>query len=340
MAKKVENILIVGNFGYKSNKLDGQTIKTRVVMEGIKCKVKDSKVIYIDSDTVNYILFIIKLLFYCCISNKIIVLPGKKAMKVVMPIVTLFKIFNKDIRYIVIGGWLPEHLKRNKYLLFLCKMFDGIYVELNSMVYKLNDIGVYNVEYMPNSRFLNGNNIGNNSKNEKNSPFKLVFLSRVRQDKGIELIIKAIEEINVELDVYGQVDKDYEKRFYTIINSSKNVKYNGVVEQKDINKILQKYDLLVFPTYYEGEGFPGVILDGMIANIPIICSDWKYNNEIIKNGYTGYIFKAKDIDDLKKVIIKCINDKEDLKRIKQNQVIEVKKYDILNVLDIIISKWS
>lgn len=47
---------------------------------------------------------------------------------------------------------------------------------------------------------------------------------------------------------------------------------------------------MVIPTYYQGEGFPGTILDSYIFGVPVIVSKCKYNSEMIKEGKTGKLF--------------------------------------------------
>lgn len=62
-------------------------------------------------------------------------------------------------------------------------------------------------------------------------------------------------------------------------------------------EVLKNYDALLFPTYYEGEGFAGTIIDAFAAGLPVIASDWKYNSEIIKQGITGVITKTHSISE-------------------------------------------
>jgi len=58
---------------------------------------------------------------------------------------------------------------------------------------------------------------------------------------------------------------------------------------------LSAFDMMVFPTYWQGEGFPGVIVDAFIAGLPVLASDWNLNSEVIEDGVTGLLFPAKDM---------------------------------------------
>jgi glycosyltransferase involved in cell wall biosynthesis len=51
---------------------------------------------------------------------------------------------------------------------------------------------------------------------------------------------------------------------------------------------------MLFPTFWIGEGFPGVLIDALISGLPVLASNWNLNQEIIEDNETGFIFKAKD----------------------------------------------
>ena len=120
------------------------------------------------------------------------------------------------------------------------------------------------------------------------------------KEKGIEDAVRAVCEINsmhsdifAELDIYGQIEDNQEewlKKLQTLAPGY--IKYKGMVPFSQSTKVLKEYDALLFPTYYEGEGFAGTIIDAFAAGLPVIASDWKYNSEIIKSGMTGVIFKT------------------------------------------------
>jgi glycosyltransferase involved in cell wall biosynthesis len=50
------------------------------------------------------------------------------------------------------------------------------------------------------------------------------------------------------------------------------VVYGGVVPFNKSVEVLKDYFAVLFPTYYEGEGFAGTIIDAHSAGVPIIAS--------------------------------------------------------------------
>ncbi|MFR3494185.1 MAG: glycosyltransferase [Blautia sp.] len=58
-------------------------------------------------------------------------------------------------------------------------------------------------------------------------------------------------------------------------SSPQYIRYKGMVPFNQSTEVLKNYDALLFPTYYEGEGFAGTIIDAFAAGLPVIASDWK-----------------------------------------------------------------
>ena len=165
-------------------------------------------------------------------------------------------------------------------------------------------------------------------------PIKLCTFSRVTQEKGIELAISAVMKANTalnriafSLDIYGQIDGAYRTDFYKYMEGKPGyIKYCGTVPFSLSTDVLKNYFALLFPTYYSGEGFPGTLLDAMAAGVPVIASDWKYNSEIINDGYNGIILRKCDADGIAEVLVKSLKDQEQLNRMKTNALIEAQKH--------------
>lgn len=134
------------------------------------------------------------------------------------------------------------------------------------------------------------------------SPLKLCTFSRVLKEKGIENAIDAVTCINEQnkreifsLDIYGQIDDAYKEEFMMKQkNFPEYINYGGVIPFDRSSEVLKDYYALIFPTYYEGEGFAGTLIDAMAAGVPVIASDWKYNTEIVNENITGILFPAQD----------------------------------------------
>lgn len=125
---------------------------------------------------------------------------------------------------------------------------------------------------------------------------KLCTFSRVLKEKGIEDAIEAVTYINEQnkreifsLDIYGQIDDAYKGDFMMMQrNFPEYINYGGIIRFDRSTEVLRNYYALIFPTYYEGEGFAGTLIDAMAAGVPVIASDWKYNTEIVMRIQRGF----------------------------------------------------
>jgi glycosyltransferase involved in cell wall biosynthesis len=68
------------------------------------------------------------------------------------------------------------------------------------------------------------------------------------------------------------------------------VRYCGCVDFTKSTEVLKNYYALLFPTYYEGEGYANTIVDAFAAALPVIATNWKYNGEVICHGVDGILY--------------------------------------------------
>ncbi|TLU83411.1 MAG: glycosyltransferase family 4 protein [Chlorobium sp.] len=126
---------------------------------------------------------------------------------------------------------------------------------------------------------------------EKNG---FVFLGRLNRQKGIDIILKAAELCpDIPFYLAGKPDES----FVDISYLPRNVKWLGVIEKEEIDRLLKKMQALVF-TSRSYEGFPMVFLEAMQHGIPVIAPRLAGNPEIIRDGYNGWLFDPEDVDDL------------------------------------------
>lgn len=81
---------------------------------------------------------------------------------------------------------------------------------------------------------------------------------------------------------------------------------------------IKNYYSILFPTYWDGEGSTGTILEGFIAGVPVIATDWHCYKEMIRNGYNRLVYPSKEAEILSEAILWIIN--------QSKNVIDLKKY--------------
>lgn len=333
MRNNRKNVLVLGYFGYENNQLDGQTVKTRNIFTLLKSKERSffKKVSYFDTQTfqkskINLLkaftaISKVDLLFY---------LPAHNNLKWIFPFIFIYcKLFNIKIHYIVVGGWLAEYLKNKPLHKWMLKRIEGIYPENIELVENLKQhYNFTNVFQLHNFRIVEAKSIIPN----KSEKIKLVFMARVHPLKGINTVFKLADElvknniVNVEINVYGPVFPDYDADFKLYLNKNNLVRYMGVLQPDDIYNTLVNYDLMLFPTQYFTEGFPGSILDSYIANIPVIATNWKYAHEFIENEKSGLIVDFGNEEEFIAKTINLIQNSKALEQLKQGAALQSEKY--------------
>lgn len=295
----MKKVAVVGPYGVGPDFTTGQAVKCFEIVNWLKDKY-DAENVYI-VNTYKWKKNPLKLFFRMIMAFKecknVIMMPAENGAKVFLPMAYRLKhIYNRQVHYIVIGGWLKEMLDNSKLLRKAAESFDGLYVETKSMVDKLDSIGLKHNFFMPNCRQLSILNV--KKPNEWKEPIPVCTYSRVTEEKGISDAVEIIKIANgnmgrkvFTLDVYGKVASEYQKAFEQLIADNKDiVRYCGVKNSDEGAATLAPYFALLFPTYYFGEGFAGTILDAFASNTPVIANDWKYNSEIISSGKNGFIY--------------------------------------------------
>lgn len=343
----MKRVCIIGHFGHGENLLNGQTVKTKIVTKEIVKELGKKEVSCID--THGGVKALISAFRHALIALKyhknIIIMPAENGLRIFAPLLVLLNLlFHRKLHYVVIGGWLPEFLKKRKKLTKALMSFDGIYVETNTMRKALEAQGFNDVYVMPNFKDLN---ILKESELVYHhiEPYRLCTFSRVMKEKGIEDAVNAVKTVNEHfgrivytLDIYGQVDSAQTEWFNELKSTFPlYIKYGEFVPFDKSVEVLKNYFALLFPTYYEGEGFAGTLLDAMAAGVPVIASDWRYNPEIV-NEKTGYVYPVHDNHAFVTTLISVGNNSDLLLSKKSDCLKEAEKYRAENVIQCLTSK--
>lgn len=326
--KKKPN-LVFGYFGYVTNQLDGQTVKTRAIYDLVKSR-SSSETAFADSQEFRHnfksIIGFLKDIMRC---DKLLWLPAQNNLKYLFPAIWIMsKIFRFDIIYIVVGGWLSVFLENMPFHRNKLKRIKAILLENRLSVKELQSkYGFNNLDVIPNFR-----EVAPKPKIENTGDgLKLVFMARVNKMKGLDVIAEIADKLqgrNISIDIYGPIFSDDEQYFKAeLIGRYPSIKYCGVLQPDEIYETLVKYDAMLFPTHYYTEGFPGSIMDAYRSGLPVIATNWKHAHEFISDGITGYIVDFdKPIDEMIHRINILDADRNLLLAMKETAYMESLKY--------------
>lgn len=231
------------------------------------------------------------------------------------------------------GGVVGDFTGINRFLLIcLYKLADGGFMQTKKQLSEAESLGL-KAKWLPTSR------IPPTAVKQSNIAKKFIFVGHVKEDKGIVELINVFTKFSnkysdCSLDIYGPDFIDVNK-----LIDCPNIAYKGVIPNSSIYQTLEDYDVMVFPTFYSGEGYPGVLIEGLHSGLPIITTRWKSIPELIDSS-TGILVDIHQENQLFEAL-KNIHLNSDLyKRLSKQCLHESQKFDanllaesFLNFLD-------
>ena len=225
------------------------------------------------------------------------------------------------------------HIKGSKFLFKLnIKLFKFLKVHayitpIKSNYIAFKNFGIKNVFYLP---FVYPSAIKKIKKTDDTIKILSVgkFQKRKEQLLLTEIFTKLINEgYNIKLCLIGEVvNTKYIKTLHYFIKKNKlseKICIETNVPYSQMTGLYKKYDLFVLPAYNEPAAYSPV--EALANGLPVICSDQNGTKCYIEEGKNGYIFKAKNEDDLYEKIKLCISDKEKLNKMKENALLSAKE---------------
>lgn len=136
-----------------------------------------------------------------------------------------------------------------------------------------------------------------------------IFVGRIMSIKGIDEYLEVAKQIkkvyeNVNFYVAGFIEDNKYENIIKEYDSKNIITYIGF--QKNIIPWIKKCHCTVLPSH-GGEGVPNVLLESASIGRICIASNISGSVDVIDNGKTGYIFEAKNKNDLKNKIEMIIN---------------------------------
>lgn len=310
MKNKKTKVLYFANIPVKDQErsIGGATVLSKNILDFLlldnRIDVKHSQIRFFWRNKLQLIDYFIWLFRFPFIIGKMDVISfhGTKDFHfTIAPILWIWaKLFNKKIIYHFFGGNFHEqYQKLSKLFRYIIKntilKSDTVFFETLQMInfFESNK----NIVWLPNSRKPIIKKL-----NPKKFQRKFVFISRVIPEKGINEIIKTADQLPNDyiIDIYGPIDdRHYEENLF----DDKRVTYKGLLSPKEVLNTLTSYDVLMLPSYFEGEGYPGIIIESLALGIPVITTNWKALPEIITTNLNGILIDIKNEKQLVKAIM-------------------------------------
>ncbi len=151
---------------------------------------------------------------------------------------------------------------------------------------------------------------------KRTSPACMTFgyLGGNREEKGIRLLIEAFNQIkSAQLHIYG---KNVEKQ-YGDMAKNPNIKFKGLISDEQKAETFEEMDALIFPSICF-ENSPVAIHEAFMFQKAVITSDIGGMAELVRDGENGLLFRAGDVEELRRKIRYCINNPDGVRRMGQS----------------------
>ncbi len=162
------------------------------------------------------------------------------------------------------------------------------------------------IAIIPNAVLLPPKNIS--SAKFQNKKINFLFVSRFASNKGINILMETIKQLNHE----GYSDKFQFNlagkgplfEYYSTAYPVENVIFLGFVPDAELFKLYHDNDVFVLPTLFEG--MPTVVLEAMSYSMPVIVTDVGATAELVDKK-NGYLIQKNSVSSLKKAILELYN---------------------------------
>ena len=218
---------------------------------------------------------------------------------------------------------------------------DGVIVQTHLLSQGLGPLIGTSVPVAPGYRPLSESDLTQSTFNQKMSEVRLCYVGHVREEKGVLVLLESLRHLfdsgstSVHCDLYGPIYESVHDRFRDALERTPNA-HKGILPGNRVIATMRAYDALVFPSYYQGEGHPGVLVEAMMAGLPIIASEFRSLPELVEHKVNGLLVKPMDVRSLVDAISTVVGDRHLRKAMADNGRQMAKRYDSRTVVRMIL----
>lgn len=150
----------------------------------------------------------------------------------------------------------------------------------------------------------------------------VVFYGRIGEEKGIRILMKVWEKVDIPLVVMGGGPLEDEFRVWA--REKEKVYFLGYTEHNKCLNIVKGAEFVVFPSIWY-EGCSMVEIESMSLGKALVATDLGFSEEAIVDGYNGVKFRLGDVDGFVSRIQELWNGPELCARMGQNARLEYEK---------------
>jgi glycosyltransferase involved in cell wall biosynthesis len=153
---------------------------------------------------------------------------------------------------------------------------------------------------------------GYNSSEKNNEKFTVLFAGLCCASKGVLdfiEIIRAGKQSNpfIHGKILGKIASSKEATYIKSAVEEGLISYEGVQTGEAKKEHFKAANAFLFPSFFESENFPTVIIEAFASGLPVIATDWRGIADQVIDGYNGFLHEPHDIKDMAASILELSN---------------------------------
>lgn len=131
------------------------------------------------------------------------------------------------------------------------------------------------------------------------TPTKFLMVARVIEEKGVREFVEAAqlakdEGLQAHFTLVGSLDQQHARAIpeHELRRWVEDGTINYLAHSSQIEQLLESHEVVVLPSYREGT--PRTLLEGAATGRALLASDVPGCNEVVRDGFNGFLFKVKD----------------------------------------------
>lgn len=161
------------------------------------------------------------------------------------------------------------------------------------------------------------------------SELKICYLSNLMNEKGIYVLLEALEELNAKgisfkATIAGHIEQSQENTLLHKMAQIEGLIYKGLVRGEEKSQMLQEANVFVLPTFYKMEGLPISIIEAMATGNVIITTDHGAIPDLVTESENGFLIKKKSADAIVEKLLFLAENPSKAKEISNNNILKAK----------------
>jgi glycosyltransferase involved in cell wall biosynthesis len=129
----------------------------------------------------------------------------------------------------------------------------------------------------------------------------ILYVGVMRESKGVVTLLDACGLLKRQghefrLRMMGQFDSHSFERRVAELGSDYDlaIEHLGVRIGREMHAAFEDADIFAYPTYFESEAFPLVLIEAMQHRLPIVTTNWRSIPSMVSDGSNGFVVSVRD----------------------------------------------